>query len=910
MGMNDLPAHQQKIQKFLRLRDRLSSKELSESERTRILDEITAILEEIGGTRAYDQKGQQVNTQVNIYAVPSVEENSIRHTYLNFVRHRSENVPLRGLGLTASISNPNIVRGQRMRLSEIYVDLDTTSTILSRRENSWNIPGWDDILSQESSIPLALLDAASQKRRLVILGDPGSGKTTFLRYLALCIASAQIDKENSLWLSRLPRWDSSDFGLTPILISLRDVARWMMRRRQVTGVELLWRFTYDMLASLGLDEFSESLKHDVYEGKAILLLDGLDEINVHLRSLVRDMVVALAEVGNSRIIVTCRTLSYSDPHWQIDGFEHVEIAPFRDTQIRQFIKLWHREMVHTGMVNKTDAQVLETRLQQTLENNHDLWIMASNPLLLETMAIVHTHEGFLPQNRVLLYEDCVDLLLWNWEELKIPTGAVREPIGIRSLLRQAGLQDIDFKRAFWQIAYELFVANEDEISVQNIVNVFRQTHPNQDWNWASDVVTAIQERAGLISEHEPGKFSFPHRTFQEFLAASYLASLPDFGSRAAQWAFHDSWREVLSLSVGRLVHISGDISKALDLVAEMLLRDDIETLPSYGLLAAELLAEIGSSRILGKRMGKILLDKVLHLLLRWLYEGSFPPRQRNRLGRALSLLGDPRFDPNLLYFPVRYQNELEDFLGFVFIPEGEFIMGPKGEEHKVFLSGYYISRYPVTEAQYWQFIQETNRAKPSHWIDGRPLPHALNKPVVNVSWYDALAYCRWLTRRLGNLDLNEKAKRAWNETDKLVLLPTEAEWEKACRGVSAKNVFAWGDEYMPGKTNTREENLGEPIAVGLFPEGVSPYGIWDMGGNVREWTTTRYWNDDKVKFDFPYRPNDGREDLSRNDNVTRVIRGGAYHLDHSCSDCSFRIKNFPVDRHPYFGFRLAIHQKV
>jgi len=236
-------------------------------------------------------------------------------------------------------------------------------------------------------------------------------------------------------------------------------------------------------------------------------------------------------------------------------------------------------------------------------------------------------------------------------------------------------------------------------------------------------------------------------------------------------------------------------------------------------------------------------------------------------------------------------------------------MGLQGQEKTINIPDFFMSRYPITEAQYWQFIQETNRALPLHWINGRPLPQRLNSPIVYVNWYDALAYCRWLSRRLGNLELTKEQRAWWDSTDRLILLPTEAEWEKACRGNSG-NAYAWGNEYVSGRVNTNEEKLGETIAVGLFPNGSNHYGVMDLGGNTREWTTTRYWDDNKKRFSMPYDADDGREDLSRNDNVTRVLKGGAYNLDHFCSMCNYRTKNFPVDRHPYIGFRVVVHGKT
>ena len=876
-----------------------------------LLEKIISSLEKGEFPTFFDQSQQKVDSQLNVFFgqndVPKTD--SSRGVYLNYIRNRCENVPLRGLGLSANISNPNLVRNQRMRLSKIYVDLETTSSEkMIDRDEWWHELGeWGATGEPSLPKPIPVLDAVSKNKHIVILGAPGSGKTTFIRYLALCISSFQLEG-TSEWLNTLPRWNDDDFLLTPIVVNLRDFNRWLKRRSPKGSASLLWQFLEEDVENFVVGYF-KGIQDDVYNGKAIIFFDGLDEVDVTKRQIITDSIISLADICSSRIITTCRVLSYNDPKWRLEGFAHYELAPLESSRIEQFIDLWHSELVQSGSMRMSDANELKTRFRQSLRQNQELWAMAANPLLLDSMALVHTHEGFLPQDRALLYEDCVDLLLWNWEELKIPSGAVEEPIGIRSLLRQAGLQDIDFKRTFWKIAFDLFAENKDEIEIQDIVKAFKEIHPDRNWNWANNVVTAIQERAGLIVEHSEGRFSFPHRTFQEFLAASHLASLQDCASAAAKLASDPRWNEVVLLAVGRLVHISGDISKALDLIAEMLMRKDIEKLPEYGLFGSELLAEIGILRIRDKVLGQDLLNKSVNLLTNWLSSGVFNSRDKKRLGCILSLLGDPRFDVKKLYLPKKLFPEVDELLlGFILISDGSYSDDHATPNKYIELPEYYMARYPVTEAQYWQFIQETNRTLPLHWINGRPLPQRMNCPVVNVNWYDALAYCRWLSRRIGNLELTEQQRTWWDTTDKLILLPNEAEWECACRG-NAQRTYAWGHDFITGRTNTNDENLGESVSVGLFPDGASYHTVMDLGGNIREWTTTRYWDERKNKYSLPYINNDGREDLSRDDNVTRVLKGGAYNLDHFCSMCNYRTKNFPVDRHPYIGFRIVVHPK-
>lgn len=164
----------------------------------------------------------------------------------------------------------------------------------------------------------------------------------------------------------------------------------------------------------------------------------------------------------------------------------------------------------------------------------------------------------------------------------------------------------------------------------------------------------------------------------------------------------------------------------------------------------------------------------------------------------------------------------------VLIPAGEFIMGfdgrlpDEGPQHKVNLESYWIDVYEVTNAQYKKFIDATKRRSPAHFVN-RTFPGGkADHPVTEVTWYDADAYCAWAGKRL----------------------PTDAEWEKAARGTDGR-MFPWGNEFDTDKANTPQrwaklKQEGDTMPVGSFPGGVSPYGLYDMSGNVWEWTSSWY----------------------------------------------------------------------
>ncbi len=176
--------------------------------------------------------------------------------------------------------------------------------------------------------------------------------------------------------------------------------------------------------------------------------------------------------------------------------------------------------------------------------------------------------------------------------------------------------------------------------------------------------------------------------------------------------------------------------------------------------------------------------------------------------------------------------------------------------------------------------------EPDFWNDRR-FNHP-NQPVVGISWYEALAYCAWLSALSGEQ----------------FGLPTEAEWEAAARrGRSAKYVY--GDDFSPMKGNTVETRIYQTTPAGLFGEGASLEEIFDLSGNVWEWTTTRWGtNNQQPEYRYPYRLDD-REDLEAGYTMRRVVRGGAWDLSHNYARSAFRDLSLPSLRFYNLGFRLV-----
>jgi len=229
---------------------------------------------------------------------------------------------------------------------------------------------------------------------------------------------------------------------------------------------------------------------------------------------------------------------------------------------------------------------------------------------------------------------------------------------------------------------------------------------------------------------------------------------------------------------------------------------------------------------------------------------------------------------------------------FVNIPAGEFWMGADDSDpharddekpkHKVYLDGYWIGKYPVTNQQYACFVEEKKHRIPEHWKNGQIPNKREDHPVVFVSWLDSEAFTKWISRK----------------SSLTVTLPTEAQWEKAARGPDGRK-YPWGNEEPNNALLNYDMNVGNTTLVGKYPDGASPYGAMDMAGNVWEWVWG--WHDEKY-----YKSITQKNPLGLKIGEFRIARGGSFFWK-DFGPHSY-VRNFVVNDllRFNFGFRCAI----
>ena len=874
-------------------------------------------------SQIYAEKIEATNVvsglQVNIHPGAPDPAVAAKRTYLQKLRTRCNRL---AIPIDGDESRP-------ITLRDIYIDLDTRTRVsltkaekAARRENNTNDRAEDRVLP--------VMEAAARQTRLVLLGDPGSGKSTFVNQLASHLAMLQLGE-----LSDAP--PGLEPNLLPVVLALRDLAPRLFgldlrggadeQRRVLCGA--VWAEWRAQLAEHDAAAFAETLNNTLISGNVLLIFDGLDEVAEDARERARAAVNAIiAEYPRiKRVIVTCRVPSYTEAV-KFNGFADHTVAPLTEDQINAFLSKW------CAAKNTDPDKAAELARAAT---GDDLREMAENPMLLTTMALVHHRNTRLPRERVLLYAEAIKVLAERWQSLK--DGNTRISPALKAVLED--------DRQLWpileQLAYNAHDAqsrqHERDLSFGEVITLLSGPHGLKDLALAGEFLDYVDQRAGLLIgrggvDKTQKTYAFPHRTFQEYLAGCYLLK-----GRTREQAqaylrcaeLDDYWALAAILGAEQLLHGQGrrDDTPLIDLADELCPHLEPQSSAEWRatLWSGQMAALVEPEALKADRKGALLLRRLIGHLLAVLRNGMLPARERAEAGRALARLGDPR----------RAVMDIDGiFDGLCPIPEGEFWMGSRDEDPEAFnhekplhrqriAQPYAMARFPVTNAQYQAFVADQGYLDPRWWAHAgdywhadtgfkghydseprtRPYPFQdetfglSNHPVVGVSWHEAVAFCKWLTARWqtdGKLGREQAAR-----------LPTEAEWERAARGPALTFGAApmaegeirarpWGNDLTPEHANYDQTRIRATSAAGIFPAGTADSGCEDMIGNVWEWTLTQ-WTD-------TYKNYQPRTTLDADSQ--RVVRGGSWGYNQRGARCAYRFWNNPDYRNGSAGFRIVV----
>ena len=718
---------------------------------------------------------------------------------------------------------------------------------------------------------------------LVVLGGPGTGKTTVLKYLALTFAQGLQDK----------RLDQNQPRL-PIFVSLRMVAA---QNEEQALADLLAAQCQAAGCRVDASFFDQRLRR----GACIVLLDGLDEVaDQDQRRRVAAWISRQHDAcANNPFVVTCRVAGFKEEYLP-PRFLRLDIEDFNEEDVAHFAHNW---CLAVEVMTRGDSDASRRRgeragqdLIAAVQANQRVKELAINPLMLSIIALVHRYRARLPDKRVDLYSECVDVLLGHWDEAKDMPVKVA-PAQALQLLQPLALWMHQQKQGDDQ-------PQAERGEIEPILAEYLPTIGLQA-DQAGPLLDSIRDRSGLLVERSLDVFAFQHLTFQEYLTAREMAAKGPLEILTQNWN-DPYWREVTLLYSG--------LTNPSALLGHVLEQDDSPLMEQWDLVQQvekeSLALDVEIRHNLEQRPFAILqrAKDSTTAARAAIYCRQAPPdlealvqcfqtvedeRARGHLALLLgengaseahsvllAALDDP--SPHVQYLAAlaldisgrEDRNRLDQWL-MVRIEADSFLMGDDGKKTET--DPYQIDRFPLTNGQYRRFVGAGGYVEQKYWsADGwawrekekidkpvameMPPYNLLSAPIVGVSWYEGEAYARWAGKRL----------------------PTEQEWERAARGDEDGRKYPWGDEFDEAFCNTGYK-IKQPTQVGNYPEGISPHGCYDMAGNVWEWTDSWY-------------------DENRD---SRVLRGGSWSDLQYDARCAFRLLNGPGLLNDDVGFRFS-----
>ncbi len=742
-----------------------------------------------------------------------------------------------------------------------------------------------------SSAPVQIEAALREKSRVVVLGDPGSGKSTMLKYLALRLA-----KEAAAPL--------------PIILPLNAYAR-ALSQRDINLQSYL--VEYYAGRAQGVAALGPLFKEALASGKAVILLDGLDEAQSDRPALVQKVEAFAHEavLRGNRVLVTSRIVGYRDAALTPKDWSLYTLLDFTPEAMEAFAEKWCRTFERSTLGATPEADVAaeaERRgLLEAIRANPGVTRLASNPLLLTILALIKRQGVELPKNRIKLYDRYLETLIEAWNRAS-------------ALDKSASRQSLDYDatlEVLGPLALRLREQNPSAglVSGRQLQDWLTEHYTGEQWKLplgparekAREFLDGVRSHSNLLLERGEGQYGFIHLTFEEALAAYGLVAAGQLDRQKSldtiqKYLVDPAWRETILLSVGVLGSVQRAPQAAGEMARAMLkMTCDGEHMGRNILMAGACLEDVGAAGL-----GQAAAREVQEALLAACRDRALPPAAQRDAGFSLARSGWVPPDPS-----TGSGQGLDEWVN---IPAGEFLYGDE-KRKEIIQQPFAIQKYPMTNLQYKRFMDDKGYERPEfwsaegwawrtgdydtkanedykRWLANRPVEkrgepyywhdekwNNLLAPVVGVTWFEAEACANWLSKQLG----------------RPIRLPTEQEWERAARGAQGRE-YAWDDAFDRNKVNCAafwkqddkanwafDVDEASTTIVGQFPAGATPEGIHDFSGNVREWTGSWY----------------------EKEQVNRVCRGGSWGSNHRYLRCANRLRVVPVSFINFIGFRFV-----
>lgn len=445
---------------------------------------------------------------------------------------------------------------------------------------------------------------ANEYDHLLVLGKPGAGKTTFLKYIASLAAEEKIDK-------------------VPIFISFNN---WAYSQKQLLD------FIVEQFEICGFPDAREFIELLLDKGNSILLFDGLDEVSEEgdqRGKMIYELENLVKQYPNNKFIVTCRNAANE---YKFDGFTYVEIADLTITQVSVFVKKWF---------NNNSNKATEFLTQLDKEEHQSLKELSHNPLLLGMLCLVFEEKSHFPSKRGIVYQEAIDALIKRWDKER---GIQRNKI--------PGFSPSYEKELLAFLAYKYSLENKVFFEQDNIEKKIKEhsTIISSKGIESNDVLTAIEVQHGLLAQRARHVYTFSHLTFQEYFTAQYIIDqfeadkylLDDLFTRL----YNQRWREVFPLVAGLIPNPDSFFEKFTTRIRESIKKDKVLTrvIKNIDKFAVTLQ---GDGDIITARMRAIALATTLSRMLHIVHK-SANKRSPQIARKVLSLLNIDESVVNIL----------------------------------------------------------------------------------------------------------------------------------------------------------------------------------------------------------------------------------------------------------------------
>lgn len=752
-----------------------------------------------------------------------------------------------------------------------------------------------------------LLNIVKPPYSCLVTGNAGSGKTTAMK--ALCCN-----------LFRNLEQQVNDGRPVPIFVRLHALPESIIKApdkttQRETLIEYIcndWNRQLDADAQLSIEALINQRQ------SVQLVLDGFDEIaSEELRKNLATTIAAMVQDAFN-IIVTSRPAAIDESMLACFNLPQIHLMDLTEAQIAAFVRQFYK------FFREKDPELAEDNtisFASALEDSESAAELAGNPLYLTVMILMHVKDEVLPQRRLDLFCEFVNMLLYQrkldtsqGQSGYSPVFRLDNPGGDDIVWQESTYVDLlhrialyvhrDSKESVYIIPQKVSDAIMEQKSLGRVVQKINKKRLESEFIEFCDGTLGIFEKKGRYH-------SFSHRIIQEYFAAMRISGF----EKDAILKFWENdamidplrWHEVARLLF-------------CEIREKEYLFDYLEEKWSENILKTQ-----------DSRVVKMIVDSLYDL------QGYYGGTDKigyltDEVKKALTARRDASHNKKEMFLTC------SDSLGFIGEPEirienppnaklqaeKPFKMGSeKGDDeypHEVSLSPFWICKYPVTNSEFKAFIKQggykddrywqddhpkfgfdgrklRKEKEPVYWNDerlGRKRPLA---PVVGVSWYEAMAFCRWWTITYGS-KWGEETHGIGGEV--MMRLPTEAEWEFAAKGYE-ENEYPWGNESPDSKkgfANIGKWASNRTTTVGSYPKGKTKTNLYDMGGNVWEWCFDWYDND-------YYKKSEKRDPVNLKGKDFRTLRGGSWRYTQGDARCADRDRLDPNVRHLLIGFRCV-----